>query len=85
MVDQVCMSESNRRGFLCFCNDPLCNTSAIPTTKNASIVIGLASLILVIFANGNAAVAGHIMTIFTTLFVIALLPMCRVLKAVLKI
>lgn len=36
MVDQVCMSESNRRGFLCFCNDSLCNTSAIP--KNASIL-----------------------------------------------
>ena len=27
MVNQVCMSESNRRGHLCFCNDSLCNSA----------------------------------------------------------
>ena len=30
MVDHVCMSESNRRGKLCFCEDVLCNDA----TKN---------------------------------------------------
>ena len=40
MVDQVCMSESNRRGFLCFCNDSLCNTSAI-NYKASRIFFGI--------------------------------------------
>ena len=33
MVDHVCMSESNRRGKLCFCEDALCNGA----TKNKPI------------------------------------------------
>ena len=51
MVDQVCMSESNRRGFLCFCNDSLCNTSAPNINyKASSIFIGLIASMWVSFA-----------------------------------
>jgi len=44
MVDQVCMSESNRRGFLCFCNDHQCN-SATSIFKSSIITFIRTSLV----------------------------------------
>jgi len=53
MVDQVCMSESNRRGYLCFCNDSLCNKSAtITSSSNSAIYLGLfLNLVAMIYYN----------------------------------
>ena len=58
MVDHVCMSQSNKRGKLCFCERDLCN-KAPPAIRSLQLLLSLACCCLMAAGWKFGAITGH--------------------------